>query len=67
MRQLDNFDIACFQESFGLASVRKKALIAYGERLGFFFHAKSPEPSFFSPYLIDGGLLIISRFPIVKQ
>ena len=67
VRELHNFDIVCFQESFGLASIRKKALISYAERLGFFFFYKSPEPSFFSPFLIDGGLLILSRFPIIKS
>lgn len=31
---------------------------------GLFYHASSPSPSFFSSYLVDGGLLTLSRYPI---
>ena len=34
---------------------------------GFYYHAESPNPSFFSSYLVDGGLLTLSRYPIVQE
>jgi hypothetical protein len=33
----------------------------------FYSHESSPDPSFFSSYLVDGGLLTLSRFPIIKK
>jgi len=31
------------------------------------YHAFSDPPSFFSGYATDGGLVILSRFPIVES
>ena len=56
-----NYDIVCLQEVFSLGSHRKATIIKKCMRAGFCFYATSPDPSFFSPYLIDGGLLILSR------
>lgn len=33
---------------------------------GFKYYAESPSPSFWNLYLMDGGLLVLSRFPIAK-
>jgi len=35
-------------------------------KAGFHYHAQSDEPSLFSSYVTDGGLLILSRFPILE-
>ena len=45
---------------------RKERLIEAARRAGFLYHAVSDAPSFFSGFLVDGGLLTLSRFPIVK-
>lgn len=37
------------------------------QKAGFNYHCTSEAPSLFSNCLIDGGLLILSRFPIVKS
>jgi hypothetical protein len=58
---LENFDIICLQEMFGLLNDRKQELIKYANKAGLFFYCDSPSPSFFSKYLVDGGLLILSR------
>lgn len=41
--------------------------MSYGIKAGFLYQAMSEEPSLFSSYLTDGGLLIMSRFPIVES
>jgi endonuclease/exonuclease/phosphatase family metal-dependent hydrolase len=62
---LDCYDIICLQEMFGSFNNRKQELIKFANKSGLFFYCDSPSPSFFSTCLADGGLLILSRFPIV--
>lgn len=59
---MKQFDIICLQEVFGTLSHRKEKLIKKAIKSGFYFIESSPDPSFFSRYLIDGGLVILSRF-----
>ena len=56
--QLHLYDIICFQEVFQFASFRRSELVKEAASRGFKYHAAAPAA------LIDGGLLIISRFPI---
>jgi len=63
--ELKDFDIVCLQEMFGTLSTRRQLLIKIASKLGFFFFFEIPPPSFFSKNIIDGGLLILSRFPVV--
>lgn len=65
-RFFPDFDIICFQEMFGSFHNRKHKMIQNAAESGFFYHLSSQAPSFFSKYLIDGGLLILSRFPIIE-
>ena len=58
---LHDFDIICLQEMFGFLNRRKHNLINAAAKAGFAYIAESPAPSFFSSYLIDGGLLVLSR------
>ena len=64
--QFDNFDIICFQELFSTVNTRKQRLISYAQKAGFVYHAVCDLPGFFSGYSTDGGLLIVSRFPIIE-
>ncbi len=57
---LPQFDILCLQEVFGTFSSRKEKLMKSALKAGFFVES-SPDPSFFSTYLIDGGLVVLSR------
>ncbi|KAI8987220.1 Endonuclease/exonuclease/phosphatase [Pilobolus umbonatus] len=63
---LPEYDIITFQESFAFASRRKDHLIKAARLMGFNHHVESPRKY---PWQlgIDGGLLMISRFPIVQS
>lgn len=67
IHKMKDYDIICLQEMFGSFNLRKQNLIKIAHKLGFFFHAEPPAPSFFSSFVVDGGLLILSRFPIVES
>lgn len=60
---LPDYDIIAFEESFAFASRRKDHLIKSAIEQGYNYHLESPRKY---PWNIgvDGGLLIISRFPI---
>ena len=63
---MKDFDIICMQEVFGSFSGRKKKMIYNAKKNGFNFYATGNMPPFFSKFLIDGGLLTLSRFPIIE-
>ena len=63
---LPDYDIMCLQEVFTTFNTRKQRLISYAMKAGFQYHAQSEEPSLFSSFVTDGGLLILSRFPILE-
>ncbi len=65
-KHLHNFDIICLQEMFGAFNSRKQSLIRAATKSGFFFYVDTSSPSFLSKYMVDGGLVILSRFPIVS-
>jgi endonuclease/exonuclease/phosphatase family metal-dependent hydrolase len=64
---LGSHDVYCLQEVFGALSSRKSRIIKAAMAKGYLHITESPSPSFFSSYLIDGGLLILSRFPILDS
>ncbi|KYQ92877.1 putative sphingomyelinase [Tieghemostelium lacteum] len=65
---LGAFDIVCFQELFSAFSYRQRRLIEKAKTLGFSYSATSPLPPYFkSTFLVDGGLVVISRYPIVDS
>ncbi|KAL4486458.1 hypothetical protein ABPG72_018412 [Tetrahymena utriculariae] len=67
LNAISDFDIVCLQELFGFLNQRKHKIIFNAMKQGYFYHATSPSPSFFSSYLVDGGLVTISRFPIIEK
>lgn len=66
LKMLHNYDIICLQELFGVYNSRKTKLIRAAVKNGFFYFVEADSPSFFSKYISDGGILILSRFPIKK-
>lgn len=60
------YDLICLQEVFGFMNYRKSQLIEEAKLAGFYYIAESPQPGVMSGYMIDGGLLILSRVPIVE-
>ena len=65
--QLSNFDIICFQELFTTLNDRKHKMIREGAKAGLKYYAYPKVPSFFSKYLVDSGLLILSRYEIIEK
>lgn len=65
VKLLPEYDIICFEEVFGFMNMRKKNLIEYAKQSGFPYSTDSPGPSPQSGCLVDGGLVIVSRFPII--
>lgn len=65
---MDNFDIICNQEIFDFVNLyRKQKLVTYAQKAGFLYFCNcDPAPLFSNAYL-DGGLMILSRFPIVEH
>lgn len=63
---LHNYDIICLQEVFGTYNSRKSKLIRAASKNGLFFYVELTAPSFYSKYIADGGVIILSRFPILK-
>jgi len=66
---MHNYDIICLQEMFASYSRRREALVEHAKNLGFRYHCASPRPSTLAVnrHFIDGGLLILSRYPIVAS
>lgn len=58
------YDIICFQEAFDNFTHRQFQLIELAGQAGFKYVTRSPSPDLTGKYLIDGGLVVISKFPI---
>jgi len=78
LKQSD-FDVFALQEIFNLANGRQKRLLKAAKELGYRYYTSSVSPKWFwsdlffpvtrtsrRPKLIDAGLLILSRFPILE-
>jgi hypothetical protein len=62
IRLLPEFDIVCIEEMFGLFNSRKEKFIDCAKKAGFLYHAKAENPSFFTTFVVDAGLCVISRY-----
>jgi endonuclease/exonuclease/phosphatase family metal-dependent hydrolase len=67
VNELQNYDVICLQEMFGTLTSRRQQMIKFANKSGLLFHVEVPSPSFFSKHIIDAGLLILSRFPIIES
>lgn len=67
IKLLHNYDVVCLQEAFGSYNSRKLQLIRAATKNGFFYFLELQAPHFYSKFMVDGGLLILSRFPIHKN
>lgn len=63
---LPKYDIVCCQEVFYTLNGRKEKLKDLAAVLGFTYSARSPRPKLFCRHLTDGGILTLSRFPIIE-
>ena len=66
-REMDNFDILCFQEVFATCSDRRDYFIKEARKAGFDYSCHCESPGLLSKCSVDGGLLILSRYPILES
>ncbi|ETV94994.1 hypothetical protein H310_11321 [Aphanomyces invadans] len=64
MRKVVQFDIVLLQEMFAVGSSRLQRLLAFAKEHGLAYHAAPVYPSLWSRQVVDGGVLILSRYPI---
>jgi hypothetical protein len=64
---MPKYDVICMQEIFYTLTDRKESLKYYAEISGFPFHARSSQPPMFGGCTADGGLVTISRYPILES
>lgn len=63
---LPQYDVICLQEMFEFASSRRSRLLAAARKQGFEYYVASERQLVWN-LAIDGGLLIMSRYPIVHM
>ncbi|KAL3662700.1 hypothetical protein V7S43_012108 [Phytophthora oleae] len=66
LRKIAKFDVVILQEMFE-AGPRQKRFVRDAYAMGFRYHCGSVWPRLLDSRLIDGGLLILSRYPIVER
>lgn len=66
LRKMARFDVVILQEMFE-AGPRQKRFVRDAYAMGFRYHCGSVWPKLLDSRLIDGGLLILSRYPIVER
>uniref|UniRef100_A0A6A7GA21 sphingomyelin phosphodiesterase n=1 Tax=Hirondellea gigas TaxID=1518452 RepID=A0A6A7GA21_9CRUS len=64
LEKIVDYDIVCLQELFSVGSRWHSDFISGAYEKGFRYFCCSTHPKFWSLKLIDGGLAILSRFPI---
>lgn len=62
---IEQFDILCLQEAFDMFNLRPYRLLEAAEKKGFTHFFRSAPPRLQSGYMVDGGLVILSKFPII--
>jgi len=62
-----DYDIICLQEMFGLLNSRLHELIYLASKQGFFYFVTVNSPGMIGKSIADGGLVILSRFPITHK
>ena len=64
-RFLKDFDIVALQEMYSYGSSRQSRMVHFAKRNGFDYYVSSPSKSVFNTQY-DGGLMILSKYPIVR-
>jgi hypothetical protein len=62
---LSNYDIICLEEMFEFGSSRRARLLEAARKAGFSYSLTSPSGLF--RLAIDGGLVMLSKFPIKES
>jgi len=64
---MDSYDVIGLQEMFSSFSSRVNKLIDAAHKKGFYYSLKSVPHGTFSSFLVDGGLLLLSKYPIIED
>ena len=67
MKLINEYKIVCFQEMFDAYSSRKYKIIKAAYEIGYKYYEESSPPGYFEAPLIDGGLLTLSKYPIISS
>jgi endonuclease/exonuclease/phosphatase family metal-dependent hydrolase len=65
IEQFKHYDIVCLQEAFDLFTHRQYELLERAQKAGFTYFQKSTNADLFGKLLVDGGIVILSKYPIV--
>lgn len=64
--RLDNFDVICLNESFHFGSTVTRDFIKLMEKKGFKYVVTTPRVPLFTHWVVDSGVMILSRYPIIE-
>lgn len=67
IKLIDSYDVICLQELFGAFSSRRNTFLDAAKERGFNHCLTSPHVGWFSGFLVDGGLCIVSKHRIVAH
>ena len=68
IKAIEDYDVVCLTEAFGgLYSEIREIITSLATKAGFFYIVQNDDPSIFSSYVTCGGLMILSRFPIIAK
>ncbi|KAJ3152949.1 Sphingomyelin phosphodiesterase 2, neutral membrane (Neutral sphingomyelinase) [Geranomyces michiganensis] len=64
---IDKFDIMAMSETFGTLTSRRARLVDAAAARGMPYWAHGPERNWWRGKFVDSGLLVMSRYPIIKS
>lgn len=67
LERIRDYDIVCLEEGFQFGSNIAKNFIDAARAMGFKFILTSELPPFFTRQVIDSGLILLSRYPIIES
>ena len=65
-QRLDNFDVVCLNESFHYGSTVVRDFVKVMQEKGFKYVVTTGRVPIFSHWVVDSGVMILSRYPITK-
>ena len=63
---IENYDVIALQEQFSFLNPRPIKLLEKALEIGFNYYYRIKDPRFTEKALIDGGLVTLSKFPIIE-
>lgn len=67
LEKIESYDVVCLEEGFQFGSDIAKNFIEGAKSLGFKYVLTSKLPPIYTHQVIDSGLIILSKFPIIES